>query len=203
MIYVILGGPATGKGTRSEILSNKLNIPHISTGEILRESAKQNKEINDMLSNGMLISDDIINELLYKRVKKDDCKNGFILDGYPRKIEQVYALEAMVRKLNMEIKEVIELVASKELVFKRVLQRKECPKCNKVFGIDFPSKKGDYCDVCDAKLVTRTDDTEETLAKRISTYEKLSKPVLEYYTKKNMLVIVDSSGHPEQILKFI
>ena len=200
MIYVMLGGPATGKGTRSEILSHKLGIPHISTGEILRVAAEKNDDIKQKLSNGELITDEVINELLYIRLSKDDCKNGFVLDGYPRKLDQAFALEAMMRKLNTEITEVIELVVSTEIAFARILGRRECPSCGKSFGVDFPSKKGDFCDECGTKLVKRSDDTEETLKRRIGTYQTLSKPILDYYRKKGILKTIDSSNHPEKVL---
>ncbi len=203
MIYIMLGGPATGKGTRSEILSEKLMIPHISTGEILRVAAEKNNDIKQKLTGGELISDDVINELLYIRISKEDCKNGFILDGYPRKLDQAFALEAMMRKLNMKITEAIELVVSKEIAFKRVLERKECSNCGKSFGIDFPSLNGDNCDECGNKLIIRSDDTEETLKKRIETYQKLSKPILDYYRKKGILKTIDSSSHPEKVLETI
>ena len=203
MIYVMLGGPATGKGTRSEILSHKLGIPHISTGEILRVAAEKNLDIKQKLTNGDLITDDVINELLYIRLSKDDCKNGFVLDGYPRKLDQALALEAMMRKLNMKITEVIELVVSTQIAFDRVLGRRECPSCGKSFGVDFPSLKGDYCDECGTKLIKRSDDTEETLKKRIDTYQKLSKPILDYYIKRGILKTIDSSNHPEKVLAII
>lgn len=203
MIYVMLGGPATGKGTRSEILADKLKIPHVSTGEILRIAAEKNNEIKQKLSRGELIPDDVINELLYRRLSKEDCKNGFILDGYPRKMDQVFALEAMMRKLNMKVTEVIELVVPRELAYKRVLERRECPKCGKSFGIDFPSMNGEDCDECGTKLVVRSDDTEETLKKRIDTYDMLSKPILEHYRKRGMLRTVDSSSHPEKVVGVI
>ncbi len=200
MIYIMLGGPATGKGTRSEILADKLNIPHISTGDILRVAAERNNDIKQKLSKGELITDDVINELLYIRLSRSDCKNGFILDGYPRKIDQAYALEAMMRKLNMRITEAIELIVPRELAFKRVLERRECPKCGKSFGIDFPSMNGDNCDECGTKLIKRSDDTEETLKKRMDAYEILSKPILDYYRKRGILRTIDSSSHPEKIL---
>jgi adenylate kinase len=196
----MLGGPATGKGTRSEILSDKLKIPHISTGEILRVAAERDQEINQKLSNGELITDDVINKLLYTRLSRDDCKDGFVLDGYPRKIDQAFALEAMMRKLNMRITEVIELVVSTEIAFKRILGRRECPSCGKSFGIDFPSMNGDNCDECGAKLEIRSDDTEETLKRRIATYQMLSKPILDYYRKRGILKTIDSSSHPEKVL---
>lgn len=203
MIYVMLGGPATGKGTRSEILSDKLNIPHISTGKILRTAAERNNDINEKITNGELIPDEVVNEILYTRLIKKDCKNGFILDGYPRKIEQVYALEAMMRKLNLKITQVIELVVPEEIVFQRVLGRRECSECGKSFGIDFPSINGDYCDECGGRLVIRSDDTKETVKKRIDTYTVLSKPILDYYKKRGMLRTVDSSSHPRTVLDML
>lgn len=203
MIYIMLGGPATGKGTRSEILSDKLKIPHISTGEILRTAAERNNEIKQKLSNGELIPDDVVNELLYRRLIRQDCKNGFILDGYPRKIEQVYALEAMMRKLNKRITQVIELVVPDEIVYKRVLGRRECSECGKSFGVDFPSLNGEYCDECGGRLITRSDDTKETVKKRIDAYAILSKPILEYYKKRGLLRTIDSSSHPRTILDII
>lgn len=200
MIYIIMGGPATGKGTRSKLLSKKLNVPHIATGAMLREEAKEDESLNKWLESGNLVTDDLMNKILYKRLKKADCKNGFILDGYPRKIEQVYALEAMMRKLNMDITEVIELVIPRSLAFKRILERKECLNCKKVYGIDFQPKKPFICDDCSGKLVKRSDDTEETLTKRIEIYEKESKPILAYYRSKGILRTVDSSHNPEQII---
>ncbi|MBR1884122.1 MAG: nucleoside monophosphate kinase [Clostridia bacterium] len=203
MIYVMMGGPATGKGTRSKILSKELNIPHISTGTMLREEATQNEELAKVLSEGKLVSDDLVNKALYKRLKRADCKNGFVLDGYPRNLEQAYALEAMMRKLNMEITEVLELVIPRALAFKRILERRECPNCKKVYGVDFPPKDGKHCDNCGSELFARADDTEETLTKRIEIYERESKPILDYYRKKGILKTVDSSRHPEKVMETI
>ena len=203
MVYIMMGGPATGKGTRSSILSKELGIPHIATGAMLREAAKEDEALNKWLEAGKLVTDDLMNAALYKRLKRADCKKGFILDGYPRKIEQVYALEAMMRKLNMEITEVIELVIPRKLAFQRILERKECPKCKKVYGIDFPPKDGKNCDDCKTELFVRADDTEETLTKRIEIYEKEAKPILDYYRKKGILKTIDSSKNPEKVLETI
>ena len=201
MVYIMMGGPATGKGTRSKILSEKLGIPHIATGEMLREASEEDEELKAWLSAGNLVSDDLMNKVLYKRLRKADCKKGFILDGYPRKMDQVYALEAMMRKLDMEITEVIELVVSKKLAFKRILERRECPKCKRIYGVDFPAKDSVHCDDCGEELFTRADDTEETLTKRIEIYEVESKPILDYYRKKGILKTIDSSTHPERVLE--
>ena len=201
MVYIITGGPATGKGTRSDILAKALDIAHISTGEILREVAKTNKDIKDKLSKGELISDEIITELLRERLSNDDCKKGFILDGYTRTLNQIYLLNDLLEELGRKIDKVIELTAPDELVFKRILERKSCEKCGKMYGIDFPSKVENVCDDCGGALVVRTDDTKETLKARIDTYNKNSKEILDYYRNVGLLKTVDSSAHPEEIVE--
>lgn len=201
MIYILTGGPATGKGTRSDILSKELEIPHISTGDILREASLNDKKMADALSRGELISDDIITKLLDERISKDDCKKGFILDGYPRTIAQIELLNKLLEEKGRKITKVIELTAPEELVFKRILERKKCEECGKMYGIDFPPKVEDVCDYCGGHLSVRTDDTKETLKSRIDTYKKNSKEILEYYKNAGLLKTIDSSGHPERIVK--
>lgn len=201
MIYVITGGPATGKGTRSDILAKALDIAHISTGDILREVAKTNEDIKNRLSRGELISDEIITDLLRERLSKEDCKKGFILDGYPRTLNQIHLLNKLLDEMGRKIDKVIELTAPDELVFKRILERKSCPKCGRMYGIDFPSKVEDICDDCGAHLEVRTDDTKETLQARIDTYKNNSKEILDYYRNVGLLKTVDSSAHPEEIVE--
>ena len=201
MIYILTGGPATGKGTRSDILARALNIPHISTGEILREVSKTNEDIANKLQKGELISDEIITELLRDRITKEDCKEGFILDGYPRTLKQVGLLDDLLNELGRKITKVIELTAPDELVFKRILERRQCEKCGRMYGIDFPPVVADVCDDCGGRLVIRTDDTKETLKNRIDTYKANSKEILEHYKNVGLLKTVDSSGHPERIVE--
>ena len=201
MIYILTGGPATGKGTRSDILAKALNIPHISTGEILREVSKTNEDIASKLQKGELISDEIITELLKDRITKEDCKEGFILDGYPRTLKQVDLLDNLLNELGRKITKVIELTAPDELVFKRILERRQCEKCGRMYGIDFPPVIEDVCDDCGGNLVIRTDDTKETLKNRIDTYKANAKEILEHYKNVGLLKTVDSSGHPERIVE--
>lgn len=201
MIYIITGGPATGKGTRSDILAKALDIAHISTGDMLREVAKTNEDIKNRLSKGELISDEIITELLRDRLSKEDCKKGFILDGYPRTLNQIYLLNDLLDEMGRKIDKVIELTAPDELVYKRILERKRCEKCGKMYGIDFPPKVEDVCDDCGGALYVRTDDTKETLKARIDTYRNNSKEILEYYKNIGLLKTVDSSAHPEEIVE--
>ena len=201
MIYILTGEPATRKGTKSDILAKALDIPHISTGEILREVSKTNEDIANKLSRGELISDEVITQLLKDRITKEDCKKGFILDGYPRTLSQVDLLDDLLNELGRKITKVIELTAPDELVYKRILERRQCSKCGKMYGIDFPPVKDNICDDCGGELVIRTDDTKETLKKRIETYKANSKDILEHYKKVGLLKTVDSSGHPERIVE--
>ncbi len=201
MIYILTGGPATGKGTRSEILAKALNIPHIATGDMLREVAQTNEEIAQRLQRGELISDDVITKLLEERITREDCKDGFVLDGYPRTYRQAELLDEILAKHNMSITKVMELVVPDELAFKRILERKKCENCGRVYGIDFPSKVEDVCDDCGGHLSVRTDDTRETLAKRINTYRENAKAILEFYREKGLLMTVDASHNPESVVE--
>ena len=201
MIYILTGGPATGKGTRSEILAKALNIPHIATGDMLREVAQTNEDIAQRLQRGELISDDVITKLLEERITREDCKDGFVLDGYPRTYREAEVLDEILAKHNMSITKVMELVVPDELAFKRILERKKCENCGRVYGIDFPSKVEDVCDDCGGHLSVRTDDTRETLAKRINTYRENAKAILEFYREKGLLMTVDASHNPESVVE--
>ena len=200
MIYILTGGPATGKGTRSDILAKSLNIPHIATGDMLRTVAKTNEEIAAKLQRGELISDDIITNLLEERITQEDCKEGFVLDGYPRTYKQAELLDELLKKHNRTITKVMELVVPDELAFKRILERKKCAKCGEMYGIDFPPKVEDVCDKCGGHLSVRTDDTRETLAKRINTYRENAKEILDFYRQKGLLMTVDASHNPETVI---
>ena len=200
MVYIFMGGPATGKGTRSDILAKHLNIPHISTGDMLREAAISDEKIAEKLSKGMLISDEDITNMLRNRIRQEDCKNGFILDGYPRTITQVHELDKMLKEEGKEVTKVFEIVVEDELAFRRILERKKCEKCGKSYGIDFPSKVENVCDDCGGNLLIRTDDTKETLKARIETYKKNSSDIINYYKNAGLLKTVDASNHPEKVI---
>lgn len=201
MIFVMLGGPATGKGTVSKLISKKNNIPHISTGSLLRDG-EINKQVRDEISSGKLASDELVASLLNTRILEDDCVNGFVLDGFPRNRKQVDILNNMLSKLNLKVDKVLELVVDDKLACKRILERKQCEKCGKIYGIDFKSKDDITCDVCGGSLVIRSDDTEETLKTRIKIYKENSKEIIEYYKLQGILTTIDSSS-PEKVLEMI
>lgn len=201
MIYILTGGPATGKGTRSDILAKALNIPHISTGDMLRERAQKDPELKASLSRGELVPDSMINAILEERITREDCVNGFVLDGYPRTYSQAVTLDELFEKYGLSITKVMELVVPDELAFKRILERKKCDNCGEQYGIDFPPKVEDVCDKCGGHLSIRTDDTKETLAKRINTYRENAKDILDYYRNKGLLYTYDASHNPETVVE--
>ena len=201
MIYILTGGPATGKGTRSDILAKALNIPHISTGDMLREKAQKDEELKASLSRGELVPDSMINALLEERITRKDCVNGFVLDGYPRTYAQTVELDRLFEKYGLSITKVMELVVPDELAFKRILERKKCDNCGEQYGIDFPPEVDDVCDKCGGHLSIRTDDTKETLAKRINTYRENAKEILDYYRDKGLLYTYDASHNPESVVE--
>ena len=203
MFYAILGGPATGKGTISKILCQELHIPHISTGDILRKVNKIDPDIQKRLDQGLLIPDEIITTLLYNRISESDCSNGCVIDGYPRNLKQAYLLDNILEKLGKQLSATIELTVPDELVFRRVLERKQCIKCGNIYGLDMPSKTKNICDNCHGELITRSDDTKETLKTRIDLYKMKSQPILDYYKSKGLLITIDSSDNPNKILNVL
>lgn len=200
MVYVMTGGPATGKGTRSKVLAEALGIPHISTGDILREVANDNRKIDNKLEHGKLIPDKVITKLLEERLLREDCKNGFVLDGYPRTLAQVELLDELLEKMDKKVDKVIELTVPDELVYRRILERKKCENCGRIYGLDFPPKNEKICDDCGTELTIRADDTRETVKERIETYKKNSKEILDHYREVGLLVTIDSSNHAENII---
>ncbi|MDF2865213.1 MAG: adenylate kinase [Clostridia bacterium] len=197
------GGPAAGKGTMSKILCAELQIPHISTGDLLRKLSETDPDIHEKLSKGIYISDEITTKLLYERISQVDCLNGCVIDGYPRNLNQAHLLNNMLQKLGKNLTAAIELTVPDSIVFERILKRKACPKCGKIYGLTVPSKVENICDDCKLELVTRSDDNEETLKIRIDLYKSQVKPILDYYKEQGILVTIEASSNPEKILDVI
>lgn len=200
MKLILLGAPGAGKGTQAEIISKKLNIPTISTGAIIRESIKSGSELGNkvksIIESGKLVSDDIVIEIIENRLKEDDCKNGFILDGFPRTVAQADALE----KLGIKIDTVASIEVSDEDIIKRLSGRRECSGCRATFHVDnLPSKKGDLCDKCGAPLVRRADDEPETIKNRLKVYHEQTAVLKDYYAKKGNLKLVCGTNPIDQI----
>ncbi len=206
MNLILIAPPAAGKGTLASALKEKYNYVCISAGELLRgvdPNTELGKKIRDLQSRRELVDDTITNALMKERLMKDDVKNGFILDGYPRHMPQVYAVSEMCEELNLHIDYAILLNVSYEVSLKRTLGREICPNCkktyNKLTGVNPPKVDG-MCDDCHVALTKRNDDTEEAFKVGYNAYLKNCAPVIEYYRNKGMLVEVNAEGTPEDTL---
>ena len=196
---IFIAPPAAGKGTQAVMVSSKYNVPHISTGDILRNAATEDSErgryIANEISNGRFVSSDIMLELITERLQRSDCNNGYILDGFPRSLEQAEQYEEILKKLNKEIGYVIVMDVDKEVAKNRIVGRISCPKCGSVFNENIEGSKPKIegvCDRCQTTLVKRSDDNAETFDGRFQTYLEKTKPLIDYYEKQNVLYHVNS-----------
>lgn len=203
---IFIAPPAAGKGSQASILKSELNIAHISTGDLLREEAKSNFEIKKQLEAGKLISDELVTELLKKRLQFDDCKNGYILDGYPRNLKQANILEDLLKELGKPIQYVFYLDVDKDLACKRACGRRGCPNCGRIYNIYFEEskpKRDNICDDCNVELSHRDDDNIESFENRFDTFLENTKPLIDYYKQRNLLYNIDSSLEKELVHKEI
>ncbi len=206
---IFIAPPAAGKGTQAVMLSSKYNMPHISTGDILRsaqDDTERGKYIAEEMAKGHFVSDEIILELLKERLLQSDCNNGYILDGFPRNIEQAKHYEEILANLNKDLGYVIVLDIDKEVAKNRIVGRVTCPNCGSVFNEISEEAKphiSGICDKCGTKLVKRADDNAETFENRFDTYLEKTKPLIDYYKEKNILYHVDTSFGKDNTFKQI
>ena len=200
MNIILLAPPAAGKGTEAQILTNEYSIPQISTGDLLREASNKedelSKKIKDIMEHGSLVSDDIIIELIRKRINEKDCINGYILDGFPRTINQAEKYDEMLEEINNKIDYVFALDIDKELAASRISGRRTCPNCNRIYNVNSDNLKpmhDNLCDDCGVELKHRKDDNAETYENRYNAYLEQTAPLIEYYEKKNILYHIDSN----------
>ncbi|MBO6126991.1 MAG: adenylate kinase [Clostridia bacterium] len=195
MRIIFLGAPGSGKGTQSAILSKKLGIPTISTGDIIRNvlksGGKQAEVLKSYTENGKLVPDNLVIEILKSRISDSDCSNGYILDGFPRTVAQAEALENMGVKIDI----VIDIDVDDNLICKRMLSRLVCSKCGSVFNsaTEMRPKIENICDNCGSKLIQRKDDTENTIRTRLKVYKEQTLPLRDYYSSKKILKKIDGS----------
>ena len=192
MNIIMMGAQGTGKGTVAGILKEKLGIPHISTGEIFRKNIKEGTELGKIAvqyaDEGKLVPDEVTNNMVRNRLNEDDCKNGFILDGYPRNLAQAEELDKILKEKNECVNLVANLTTPTEEIIERVMARRECPNCKRVYNMILNKpKNGEICDYCGVELVKRKDDTEEKLQLRLDTFFKETKPVIEFYEKRGIV----------------
>ncbi|PIN79770.1 adenylate kinase [Candidatus Woesearchaeota archaeon CG10_big_fil_rev_8_21_14_0_10_34_8] len=192
MRLILLGAPGAGKGTQAKHLCDKYSIPQISTGDMLRAAVKEGTELGKkadvLMKEGKLIDDDLICAIVKDRLQKSDCKNGFLLDGFPRTIPQADGLIKILTELKKQLNAVIYVTVSDETIMQRMTGRRSCPKCGAVFHIknNSPKQEG-KCDKCGTKLIQRDDDKPKTVKKRLDTYNNLTAPLVKYYKEKDLL----------------
>ncbi|MCC6543398.1 MAG: adenylate kinase [Nitrospirae bacterium] len=199
MNFILLGPPGVGKGTQAWKLAEKYGIPQISTGDMLREAIQNGTELGiqarSYMDSGKLVPDEVVIGIVEERLRMSDCVSGWILDGFPRTIQQASALDMMLSKNNSKIDHVLSLEAAEEDVVKRLSGRRSCEGCQKTFNLHYnlPKKEG-VCDSCGGRLVQRKDDQEETVRKRMMVYRESTEPLISYYKERGTLKRVDANG---------
>ncbi len=194
----MLGAPGAGKGTQAIMIAEKYGIPHVSTGDIFRANIKNNtplgQEAKTYMDKGALVPDELTVKILLDRVAKDDCKNGYVLDGFPRTIVQADVLKKALTELNDSIDFAINVDVPDENIVKRMGGRRACVKCGATYHIEHvPPKTEGICDNCGEKLVLRDDDQPETVKKRLAVYHEQTQPLIDYYNKEGVLKNVDGT----------
>ena len=204
MKIILLGPPGGGKGTQSKLLVSKFNIPQISTGDILRDHVKNKSELgikaNSYMQNGELVPDNLILNMIKFRLKKEDCKTGYILDGFPRTIPQAEGLDKILENLNQKLDKIVVLNVKDEDIIERMSGRRMHIKSGRVYHIKFnPPKNEGLDDITNEKLTIRKDDQPETVKKRLMIYHETTKPLIEYYTAKNIVSSINGNKSIEDI----
>ena len=201
---ILIAAPAAGKGTEAAILKDEYNMAHISTGDILREKANEDSEmgrdIKNKISNGIFVSDDLIIKILKERITREDCANGYILDGFPRNVAQAESYDKMLSELQKDLGVVIIIDTDKEIAASRIAGRRSCPNCGRIYNVNFDEmkpKNRKNCDDCGVELYQRPDDNVETYEDRYNTYIEKTSPLINYYETKGVAYHVDGSQGKE------
>jgi adenylate kinase len=193
---VIMGPPGAGKGTQSAMIAQRFSIPHVSTGDIFRKNLKEGTPLGmkakEYMSKGLLVPDETVVAIVKDRLDEKDCKKGFLLDGFPRTVAQAVALDGVLTDMDMSIDHVLNIDVPKEVLIERAVGRRVCKACGATYHVMYnsPSREG-LCDSCGGALIQREDDREETVVKRIEVYLEQTKPLIDYYSEKGLLISMD------------
>ena len=208
MKIVLLGPPGAGKGTQAKSISTKYSIPHISTGDIFRKNISENTplgiEAKSYMDAGKLVPDEVTINMVKDRLVQDDCKNGYLLDGFPRTVEQAEALQEFLSARGEKLDTALLIDVQKEFILERMTGRRVCPSCGASYHIKFnPTKTAGKCDLCGVDVIQRKDDTEETVKERLDVYESQTQPLINFYKDKDMLSVVDGTQEINQVFESI
>lgn len=207
--YIFIGPPGSGKGTQTKMLAKDTNLPHIDTGALLREEISSGSEdgklADSFMSKGQLVPITLVSKIIKSRLSKDDCANGFILDGYPRSLEQAYALDDILGEIDKDSNvtpKVLYFDVAQEKLIERLVNRRSCSECGAIYNIKTMTVSDvTKCEKCGGNLIRRDDDTEEVAKKRFDTYLKQTAPLIELYEKRNWLIKLDASLSIDEIYK--
>lgn len=208
MIAILLGPSGAGKGTQAKAIVSEFNILHISTGDIFRrnieEKTELGKKVKKYLDDGMLVPDSLTIEIVKNRISQDDCKNGFLLDGFPRTIEQANAFEKLLSDMGQKLDYVVNLDIDLELLIERTAGRRVCKNCGSSYHVVYNKPKSEnICDECGGELYQRKDDVKENVVKRLDVYTKQTKPLIEYYTRKGVILNINGDQTIDKVKKDI
>ena len=208
MKIIMLGAPGAGKGTQAKKIAAKYGIPHISTGDIFRANIKEGTELGKKaktyMDQGLLVPDELVVDLVVDRLQQDDCKNGYVLDGFPRTIPQAESLDAALAKVGDKMEYAIDVNVPDENIVNRMGGRRACVGCGATYHIVYnPTKVEGICDACGEKLILRDDDKPETVQKRLGVYHEQTQPLIDYYTKAGILKEVDGTVDMEEVFQNI
>ncbi|MCQ2524723.1 MAG: adenylate kinase [Lachnospiraceae bacterium] len=208
MKIIMLGAPGAGKGTQAEMICEKYSLPHISTGDIFRANIKNGTELGmeakKYMDQGLLVPDELTVKILLDRVAKDDCKNGYVLDGFPRTIPQAEVLDEALTKLGDKVDFAINVDVPDENIINRMSGRRACVTCGATYHVEYaPTKVEGVCDKCGAQLILRDDDKPETVKNRLDVYHKQTQPLIDFYSNKGILKEVDGTVNMQDVFAAI
>lgn len=202
MNIILLGPPSSGKGTQAVYITEEYRIPHISTGDILRQNIREGTELGrrakQFMDGGNLVPDELVNEMVSARLAQPDAAEGFLLDGFPRTYEQAVKLDEILGDRKVDI--IVEIQVAREELISRAVGRRVCPKCSASYHVkNRPSKKGSFCENCGTELVHRADDNEETVKNRIDIYENMTSMLVDFYRERGIVSSVDGNASAQQV----
>ena len=208
MKIVLLGPPGAGKGTQAKSISNRYSIPHISTGDIFRSNISENTplgvEAKKYMDNGQLVPDEVTINMVKDRLQQDDCKNGYLLDGFPRTVHQAEALQEFLQERQETIDTALLIEVPMNFILERMTGRRVCPSCGASYHMKFnPTKIQGKCDVCGSDVIQRKDDSEETVNERLDVYQRQTQPLIDFYKVRNQLSVVDGTKAINEVFESI
>jgi len=204
---ILLGPPGAGKGTQAKSISNKYSIPHISTGDIFRKNISENTplgiEAKKYMDNGQLVPDEVTINMVKDRLQEEDCKSGYLLDGFPRTVSQAESLQEFLEGRNESLDTALLIDVPRDFILERMTGRRVCPSCGASYHVKFNPAVDNKCELCGSEVVQRKDDTEETVKERLDVYERQTQPLIDFYRDKNLLSVVEGTRAINEVFESI